>query len=121
MFHLGTFEQLFGRAFSIRKENTLDNDNKTEEVAPVVNRATDEETTDANTEPSFSEVISEQAKTIAEQQRQIADLLAAVGNLTKAGANYQQGERPTAPAPGQNPVREAHEKAKTIEEMDFRI
>lgn len=103
----------------------MDKENKTAEetadVAPVVERATDEETTDASTEPSFSEVISEQAKTIAEQQRQINDLLAAVGNLTKAGANYQQGERPTAPAPGQNPVREAHEKAKTIEEMDFRI
>ena len=88
-------------------------------VAPVVERAKDEETTDAGAAVDFAQVIEQQSRTIAEQAKRIDSLLAAVSNFTAAGANYQQGERPTAPQPGE--TQAAREEVKTLAELDFRM
>ena len=88
-------------------------------VAPVVERAKDEETTDAAAAVDFAQVIEQQSRTIAEQAKRIDSLLAAVSNFTAAGANYQQGERPTAPQPGE--TQAAREEVKTLAELDFRM
>ena len=88
-------------------------------VAPVVERAKDEETTDAAAAVDFAQVIEQQSRTIAEQAKRIDSLLTAVSNFTAAGANYQQGERPTAPQPGE--TQAAREEVKTLAELDFRM
>lgn len=83
-------------------------------VAPVVERDHDEETTDAPA-VDFASVIEQQSRTIAEQSKRIESLLAAVSNFTAAGANYQQGEKPQAPQPGQD----LHDDVKPLSELDF--
>ncbi len=88
-------------------------------VAPVVERAADEETTDAGAAVDFAQVIEQQSRTIAEQAKRIDSLLAAVSNFTAAGANYQQGERPTAPQPGEQQAE--REEVKTLAELDFKM
>lgn len=88
-------------------------------VAPVVERAKDEETTDAAAAVDFAQVIEQQSRTIAEQAKRIDSLLAAVSNFTAAGANYQQGERPTAPQPGETQAE--REEVKTFAELDFKM
>ena len=88
-------------------------------VAPVVERAKDEETTDAGAAVDFAQVIEQQSRTIAEQAKRIDSLLAAVSNFTAAGANYQQGERPTAPQPGETQAE--REEVKTLAELDFKM
>ena len=88
-------------------------------VAPVVERAKDEETTDAAAAVDFAQVIEQQSRTIAEQAKRIDSLLAAVSNFTAAGANYQQGERPTAPQPGETQAE--REEVKTLAELDFKM
>ena len=88
-------------------------------VAPVVERAKDEETTDATAAVDFAQVIEQQSRTIAEQAKRIDSLLAAVSNFTAAGANYQQGERPTAPQPGETQAE--REEVKTLAELDFKM
>ena len=88
-------------------------------VAPVVERAKDEETTDAAAAVDFAQVIEQQSRTITEQAKRIDSLLAAVSNFTAAGANYQQGERPTAPQPGETQAE--REEVKTLAELDFKM
>lgn len=80
-----------------------------DKVPPVVVRDDDEETTD------FAAVISTQAGTIAEQQRQINNLLAAVSKLTASGANYQQGERPQT----LEQTESVHDSIPLLSELDF--
>lgn len=91
----------------------------TSTVAPVVEREADEETTDATASVDFAQVIEQQSRTIAEQAKRIDSLLAAVSNFTAAGANYQQGERPTVPQPGEQSTE--REDVKTLAELDFKM
>lgn len=86
-------------------------DDEAGKVAPVVPRDEDEETTD------FAAVINQQSDMIAKQAKQIDELLAAVSNFTKTGANYQQGKKPDAFQPGEDP----RDRIKPFEELDFSI
>lgn len=100
-------------------ENEQKQENTEQKAAPVVERAKDEETTDAAAAIDFAQVIEQQSRTIAEQAKRIDSLLAAVSNFTAAGANYQQGERPTAPQPGETQAE--REEVKTLAELDFKM
>lgn len=82
-------------------------------LPPIVNRDDDEE--DAN---DFASVIAEQSETINKQEEQIAKLLEAVENLTKAGANYQQGEPPKAK---EEEEEDPYKDVRPLAELDFKI
>lgn len=86
-------------------------DDEEGKVAPVVPRDEDEEMTD------FAAVINQQSDMIAKQAKQIEELLSAMSNFTKAGANYQQGKKPDAFQPGEDP----RDRIKPFEELDFSI
>lgn len=83
-------------------------------LPPIVNRDDDEEDVD-----DFASVIAEQSETIKKQEERIAKLLEAVENLTKAGANYQQGNPPKAE--DEEKEEDPYKGVMPLAELDFRI
>lgn len=66
----------------------------------------------------FESIFSEQSATIKKQEEQISKLLEAVKNMTKAGANYQQGE---PPKPKDEPEEDPYKDVKPLAELDFKM
>lgn len=81
-----------------------------------------EENEETAEQPDFAKVIKEQSETIKAQSEQINSLLEAVSAMTKAGANYQQGEKPE-PKVNDNveEVVDIHKDVKPLSELDFKI
>lgn len=82
-------------------------------LPPVVPPEGDEQVGD------FASVISEQSATIKRQEEQISKLLEAVANMTKAGANYQQGEPPKSEEKTEE--EDPYKDIKPLAELDFRM